>query len=71
MLEIARPDNARTAARSQPDKCRWGVVDAILGLVMLPFGLWLLAIEGIVRVAAWLCDIDSHRLASSVGRSSD
>ena len=58
MLEIARPETARVAARPHPDTSKWGIVDVLLGLVMLPFGVGLIAIEGIVRFAAWLFEID-------------
>ena len=43
MLEIARPET-RTEVRAHPDQARWGIVDAILALIMLPFaiGMWLI-----------------------------
>jgi hypothetical protein len=31
---------------------RWGIVDVLLGVLMLPFGIWLLVIEGMVRAVA-------------------
>jgi hypothetical protein len=48
MLDVARPET-RTRARSQPRGQTWGIVDAILALVMLPFGIWMLVIEGLVN----------------------
>lgn len=53
MLDVARPE-ARVHARSHPQKLTWGIVDAILGLIMLPFGIWMIVIEGLVNGAAWL-----------------
>ncbi len=64
MLDVARPET-RAVPRSQADRFKWGIVDALLGLVMLPFGLGLIAIEGIVRVTAWLFAFDSRRISSS------
>lgn len=53
MLEIARPElRGRTHAQSRP--FRWGIVDVILGVLMLPFAIWMFAIEGIVRAVAAL-----------------
>jgi len=74
MLEIARPETAKVAARSHPDASKWSIVDAILALVMLPFGVGLIAIEGIVRFAAWLFEIDRSAAverANSATRSAD
>ena len=48
MLELARPE-ARTHIRSHPARLSWGIVDGILGLLMLPFGIGFLAIELMVR----------------------
>ena len=53
MLEVARPET-RTQARSHPERFTWGIVDAILGLIMLPFGVWMLVIERMVRAVAAL-----------------
>jgi len=53
MLDVARPE-ARSAVRSHPKKLSWGIVDGILALVMLPFGIWMLVIEGLVNGATWL-----------------
>jgi len=63
MLEVARPET-RTSARSHPEKFTWGIVDVILGALMLPFGVWLLLIEGIVHFTAWAFDFDSRRISS-------
>jgi hypothetical protein len=57
MLEIARPE-ARVAARSQSERVGWGVVDVILALVLLPFGVWVLAIDRLVAGVAWLFNQD-------------
>ena len=51
MLEVARPE-VRTHVRSHPERLTWGIVDAVIGLVMLPFGIWMLVIERMVRVVA-------------------
>jgi hypothetical protein len=53
MLDIARPE-ARSHVRSHPEKLSWGIVDAILALILLPFGVWMLVIEGLVNGATWL-----------------
>ena len=37
--------------RKQPT---WGVVDALLALVMLPFGAWMLVIDGMVALISRL-----------------
>lgn len=60
MLEVARPET-RSATRSHPQRFTWGIVDGILGLVMLPFGLWMIVIETIVNGAATVFDFDAHR----------
>jgi hypothetical protein len=43
MLEIARPET-RAGVRAHPQSARWGILDAILALVMLPFaiGMWII-----------------------------
>jgi hypothetical protein len=64
MLELAKPET-RTAARTHPEKFTWGIVDGILGLVMLPFGVWMFLIEQIVRFAAFVFDFDSRRGTTS------
>jgi membrane-bound ClpP family serine protease len=53
MLEVARPET-RERAHSHPERFTWGIVDAILGLIMLPFGVWMLVIERMVRAVAAL-----------------
>lgn len=53
MLEVAQPE-ARPLTRSHPRKLTWGIVDVILALVMLPFGVWMLVIEGLVNAATWM-----------------
>ena len=55
MLEIARPE-VRARVRSQPASYRWGVVDIILALVLLPFAVWFLLIDRTVAVIAWMID---------------
>lgn len=62
MLELAKPET-RSAARTHPEKFTWGIVDIILGLVMLPFGVWMFLIEAIVHGAAYVFDFDSRRSA--------
>ncbi len=44
MLEAVRPET-RTQVRSHSGRFAWGIVDTILGLVMLPFGIWMWLIE--------------------------
>ena len=53
MLEVARPET-RTHIRSHPGRLGWGVVDVILAIVMLPFAIWMLMIEGMVTAIARL-----------------
>jgi hypothetical protein len=67
MLEIARPET-RTDVRSRPASYRWGIVDVILALILLPFGLWFLVIDRAVAVIAWM--IDDMRPALRLRRSS-
>jgi hypothetical protein len=59
MLEVARPET-RAHVRSQPERFTWGIVDAILGLVMLPFGVWMLIIERMVRAVSALGALGSR-----------
>ena len=47
MLELARPE-ARVHVRSHPARLSWGIVDGILGALMLPFGIGFLLIEVMV-----------------------
>ena len=51
MLEVARPE-ARTRAHAHPERFTWGIVDVILALIMLPFGVWMFVIERMVRAVA-------------------
>ena len=51
MLELARHET-RSAARSHPEQFNWGIVDAILGVLMLPFGVWMFVIEALVTFVA-------------------
>jgi hypothetical protein len=47
MLEVARPEaRAQTAGHTQ--RFTWGIVDVILGVLMLPFGIWMFLIERLV-----------------------
>jgi hypothetical protein len=55
MLELVRPET-RTRVRARPDHAGWGVVDVILALILLPFGVWFLIIDRTVAVIAWLID---------------
>jgi hypothetical protein len=61
MLEAARHE-ARERTRSHPGKLTWGIVDTILGIIMLPFGLWMLVIEGLVNAATWLFNRASRQM---------
>ena len=47
MLEAVRPET-RTAVHSHSRRFAWGIVDVILGIVMLPFGIWIWIIERMV-----------------------
>ncbi len=51
MLEAARSET-RARSRVQRQSYRWGIVDVLLGVLMLPFGIWLMVIEGMVRAVA-------------------
>jgi hypothetical protein len=53
MLEIARPE-ARTAVHSHSERFAWGIVDVILGIIMLPFGVWIWLIERMVGAVSAL-----------------
>jgi hypothetical protein len=55
MLEIARPETS-TQVRSRPNAYHWGIVDVILALILLPFGIWFLLIDRTVAVIAWMID---------------
>lgn len=47
MLELVRPET-RAGVRAHPSKYGWGIVDAILALVMLPFAIWMWIIDRMV-----------------------
>ena len=51
MLEIARPET-RGRIRSHPQHVSWGIVDVILAVIMLPFGIGMYLIERLVGAAA-------------------
>jgi hypothetical protein len=53
MLEATRTAARALQRRRQPT---WGIVDAILALVLLPFGVWVLVIDRLVTSIAWLID---------------
>ncbi len=53
MLNVARPET-RVRPRVDQPRLNWGIVDFILGAVMLPFGIWMFVIEGLVNGATWL-----------------
>ena len=60
MLELARPE-ARARPLSHPERFSWGIVDLILGVVMLPFGIWLAIIEAMVSGVSRLADLPGSR----------
>lgn len=60
MLEIARPET-RTAAQSQGRRLAWGIVDAILALIMLPFAIWMGIIDRMVWAVARLTSLRTWR----------
>jgi hypothetical protein len=51
VLEVARPET-RARVRSHPQRFTWGIVDVILAVVMLPFGIWMFLIERLVGSVA-------------------
>jgi hypothetical protein len=51
--EIARPER-RARTQSQPSRMTWGIVDVLLALVLLPFVIWVLAIDRMVAAVARL-----------------
>jgi len=55
VLEVARPET-RAHARSHPQHFTWGIVDVILAVVMLPFGIWMFLIESMVGSVAAIFD---------------
>jgi hypothetical protein len=46
MLEVAR---SQVRTKATPQRYGWGVVDVVLAILMLPFGVWFFLIEGMVR----------------------
>ncbi len=48
MLELSHP-GARTQARAGTHRNRWGIVDVILAVLMLPFAIAMFVIEGMVN----------------------
>ena len=50
MLDVRSQTRATAGAAER--SYRWGIVDVLLGILMLPFGIWLLVIEGMVRLVA-------------------
>lgn len=59
MLDLARPET-RVRLRSHPERLTWGITDVILGIVMLPFGVWMWIIERMVRAVAVLGALGSR-----------
>ena len=55
MLELARPET-RATTRSHPQRFTWGIVDVILGALMLPFAIWVFLIERLVVAVAGIFD---------------
>jgi hypothetical protein len=57
MLHLARPES-RVGVRShgQRSSVNWGVVDFILAVVMLPFGIWMFVIERLVKTVSSIFD---------------
>jgi hypothetical protein len=47
---------ARAGTRTRETPASWGIVDAILAVIMLPFGVWMWAIDRIVAGIAALLD---------------
>jgi hypothetical protein len=57
VLEVAQPE-VRARARSHPRRFTWGIVDVILAVVLLPFGVWVLLIDRLVAGVAWVFSRD-------------
>ncbi len=49
------PSRVSLQAHAASD-ARWGIVDALLALVLLPFGAWFLVIDRLVAGIGWLVD---------------
>lgn len=60
MLNVARPET-RIRERADQPRLSWGIVDFILGAVMLPFGIWMFVIDRMVAAVAWLLSLGSPR----------
>lgn len=70
MLDAARthprphsavPSQAAADARRMPlREPAWGMVDALLALLLLPFGVWFLLIDRVVAGIAWFMERASH-----------
>ena len=60
MQDLARPET-RLHVRSHPKRLTWGIVDVILAVVMLPFGIWMFVIERMVGAVAALEGLGSRR----------
>jgi hypothetical protein len=60
MLDLARPET-RLHVRSHPSRLGWGIVDVVLAVVMLPFGIWMFVIERAVMAVASLESLSSRR----------
>jgi len=41
-------------ATAEDEPVRWGVLDVILAILMLPFGIWMYLIDRMVIGMAWL-----------------
>ena len=54
MLELARPEVR--AHGSHSERLAWGIVDVILGALMLPFGIWMFLIERLVLTVSAVFD---------------
>jgi hypothetical protein len=54
MMELVRPQARAVAAGSDAQRATWGIVDVILAILMLPFGIWMLVIDRMVAGMAWL-----------------
>ena len=59
MADVGARTHAGAAQRvqAQAGTPGWGIVDVILALIMLPFGVWMLLIDRMVAGIAWIIDI--------------
>jgi hypothetical protein len=53
--EYVRPQT-RVQALGHTQHSGWDLVDIILGIIMLPFGVWCLLIESMVAGLTWALD---------------